>query len=102
MGATQVAQWHGSALGAEFDHSPMAPPIVHPSNGVNHCGRPLGPGTLDPGGYGLSRPGWEFRGLGFRVSLVTIILTPTGSFRGSFKDLATPPTGAADPSKGGR
>ena len=37
MGATQVAQWHGSALGAEFDHSPMAPPIVHPSNGVNHC-----------------------------------------------------------------
>ena len=26
MGATQV--------GAEFDHSPMAPPIVHPSNGV--------------------------------------------------------------------
>ena len=28
MGATQVAQWHGSALGAEFDHSPMAPPIV--------------------------------------------------------------------------
>ena len=31
MGATQVAQWHGSALGAEFDHSPMAPPIVHPS-----------------------------------------------------------------------
>ena len=37
MGAAQVAQWHGSALGAEFDHSPMAPPIVHPSNGVNHC-----------------------------------------------------------------
>ena len=37
MGATQVAQWHRSALGAEFDHSPMAPPIVHPSNGVNHC-----------------------------------------------------------------
>ena len=37
MGATQVAQWHGSALRAEFDHSPMAPPIVHPSNGVNHC-----------------------------------------------------------------
>ena len=36
MAATQVAQWHGSALGAEFDHSPMAP-IVHPSNGVNHC-----------------------------------------------------------------
>ena len=37
MGATQVAQWHGSALGAEFDHSPLAPPIVHPSHGVNHC-----------------------------------------------------------------
>ena len=46
MGATQVAQWHGSALGAESDHSPMAPPIVHPSNGVNHC---LGPGTLEKG-----------------------------------------------------
>ena len=37
IGATQVAQWHGSGLGAEFDHSPMAPPIVHPSNGVNDC-----------------------------------------------------------------
>ena len=36
-GATQVAQWHGSAQGAPFDHSPMAPPIVHPSKGVNHC-----------------------------------------------------------------
>ena len=51
MGTTQVAQWHGSALGAEFDHSPMAPPIVHPSNGVSR---------------GLSRGGWEFSGLRFR------------------------------------
>ena len=49
MGATQGAQWHGSALGAEFDHSPMAPPIVHPSNGVNPAKRCLGPGTLEKG-----------------------------------------------------
>ena len=46
MGAAQVAQWHGSALGAEFDHSPMAPPM---SIQVITAGRLLGPGTLEKG-----------------------------------------------------
>ena len=36
MGVSLVSVWHhvsgpkGSALGAVFDHSPMAPPIVYP------------------------------------------------------------------------
>ena len=59
MGATQVAQWHGSALGAEFDHSPMAPPIVHPVMVSITAGRPLGPGGTAQAGLGGN--------LGYRV-----------------------------------
>ena len=54
----------GSAQGAEFDHSPMAPPIVYPVKVFITAGYLLGPGTLEKGGYGLSRPGGN---LGFRV-----------------------------------
>ena len=56
---------HSQALvGALFDHSPMAPPIVHPEKCVSLPGIVLGPGTLVKGGYGLSRPGGN---LGLRV-----------------------------------
>ena len=47
-----------------FDHSPMAPPIVHPVKVSITAGHLLHPGTLEKGGYGLSRPGGN---LGFRV-----------------------------------
>ena len=49
----------GSALGAEFDHSPMAP-----SSDSRHPRKR---------GCGLSRPGWEFRveGLGFMAEVQT-------------------------------
>ena len=47
---------HSQALGAVFDHSPIAPPIVHP---VKVC-----LAAVVKGGYGLSRPGGN---LGFRV-----------------------------------
>ena len=47
-----------------FDHSPMAPPIVHPVKVSITAGYVLGPGTLEKGGYGLSRPGGN---LGFRL-----------------------------------
>ena len=46
MGVPLVNIRHGSALGAVFDHSPMAPPIVHPGRCVWLPGRVLGPGTL--------------------------------------------------------
>ena len=54
----------GSALGAVFDHSPMSPPFVHPVQVYLAAGYNSGPGTLEKGGYGLSRPGGN---LGFRV-----------------------------------
>ena len=55
---------HSQVLGAVFDHSPMAPPIVHPVKVCLAAGVVLGPGTLVKGGYGLSRPGGNL-GLGF-------------------------------------
>ena len=53
-----------SPRGSLFDHSPMAPPIVHPVKVSITAEYLLGPGTLVKGGYGLSRPGGY---LGFRV-----------------------------------
>ena len=63
MGATSGK---ASLTGSLFDHSPMAPPIVHPVKVSITAGYLLGPGTLDKGGDGLSRPGGNL-GLGFRI-----------------------------------
>ena len=41
--------------GSLFDHSPMAPPIVHPVKVCITAGYLVGPGNLEKGGYGLSR-----------------------------------------------
>ena len=45
----------------------MAPPIVLPSDGVYGCRVASVSDHPEVGGNGLSRPGWEFRVLGFRV-----------------------------------
>ena len=59
----RVCTWrHSQALGAVFDH--VAPPIVLPVKVCLAAGIVLGPGTLEKGGYGLSRPGGN---LGFGV-----------------------------------
>ena len=52
----QLAMGEARSRGSLFDHSPMAPPIVHPVKSMA-AGYLLGPGTLVKGGYGLSRPG---------------------------------------------
>ena len=54
-----------SFRGSIFNHSPMAPPIVHPVKVSITAGYLLGPGTLKKGGYGLSRE-CRVEGLGFR------------------------------------
>ena len=71
MEKRQLARGEASPRGSLFDHSPMAPPIVHAVKVSVTAGYLLGPGTLEKGGYGPSRPGgnlgfWVL-GLGFRV-----------------------------------
>ena len=57
MAQRQLVMREASLRGSLFDHSPMAPPIVHPVKVSVTAGYLLGPGTLEKGGYGLSRPG---------------------------------------------
>ena len=50
----------GTGSAADAQHNSLG--IVAPTGGVSGwSGVVLGPGALEKRGYGLSRPGWEFR-----------------------------------------
>ena len=66
LGGLELAMSEASPRGSLFDHSPMAPPIVHLVRVPIAAGYLLGPGTLEKGGCGLSRPG-GISDFGFRV-----------------------------------